>query len=416
MNPVTRPLCLCLLSLIVASCAPLPTNNLDLFQRSMEIRDLDREAAILSKASVVATHDPGLNDLKVIRLKGTPYEMGFQHGRLLQKEVRESVTHVMKLASLYARQEMMDEVYDLIAPYIPLAEKEEMRGLAHGAGLPLRLVHWYHAIPAVSEYKYKKRFSKGFTSTSCSNMVVFDRATVDGRMYQMRVLDWNRKMGVHRWPLILVHEPDVGNASVTYSFAGFIGCVTGMNDQHMAFGEMGYGNPPNETLEGIPFVFLFRKLMRETSRLDEAVAMIKAAKRTCSYVYLISDAKRSEAETNALMFISDRDRVLTFRENTVLEDERDDDVFPALDDTLYAGARAKKLYRALSEGYGELDAQALMEISKRVSLKGNIQNVVFKPETLESWSSYATTSDPHDEGGKACNQKWFYFDFKTALE
>ncbi len=212
----------------------------------------------------------------MIHLKGTPYEMGFQHGRLLRKEVRESVSHVMKLESLYARQEVMNEVYDLMAPYILLEEKEEMRGLAHGAGLPLRLVHWYHAIPAVSEYKYKKRFSKGFTGTSCSNMVSFDRATVDGRMYQMRVLDWNRQMGC--------------------------------------------GNPSNETLEGIPFVFLFRKLMREASTLDQAVAMIETAKRTCSYVYLISDAKKSEAETNALMFISDRDRVLTFRENTVLSD------------------------------------------------------------------------------------------------
>ncbi len=87
-----------------------------------------------------------------------------------------------------------------------------------------------------------------------------------------------------------------------------------------------------------------------------------------------------------------------------------------MDDTLYAGAEAEKLYRALTAGYGSLDTPALMEISKRVSLKGNIQNVVFKPETLESWSSYATTSDPDDEAGKACNQKWFYFDFKKALD
>lgn len=416
MTPIIKNACFCLASLIVSSCAPLPSNHLDLFQRSMEIRDRDREAEILSRASVFSTRDPDLNNLKVVHLKGTPYEMGFQHGRLLQKEVRKNVSHVMKLASFYAKHDMMDEVYDLMAPYIPLEEKEEMRGLAHGAGLPLRIVHWYHAIPAVSEYKYKKRFSKGFTSTSCSNMVAFDRATADGRMYQMRVLDWNRKMGVHRWPVILVHKPDRGNASVTYSFAGFIGCVTGMNNQHMAFGEMGYGNPPNETLEGIPFVFLFRKLMREASTLDQAVAMIKNAQRTCSYVYLISDAKRSEEETNALMFISDRDRILTFRENTVLEDERDDDVFPAIDDVLYAGAQAKELYRALIDAYGRLDAPTLMEISKRVSLKGNIQNVVFKPETLESWSSYATTSNPQDESGKACNQKWFYFDFKKALE
>jgi hypothetical protein len=381
----------------------------------MAIQDTEKEAEVLSRAWVSETNDPGLNHLKVIHLRGTPYEMGFQHGRLLQDEVRTSVNHVMTLASRYADQEMMDEVYDLMAPYIPLAEKEEMRGLAHGAGLSLRLVHWYHAIPAVSEYGDKRRLSKRFSGTSCSNLVGFDQATIDGGMYQMRVLDWNRRLGVHQWPVILVHEPVVGNASVTYSFAGFIGCVTGMNDRQMAFGEMGYGNPPNETLEGIPFVFLFRQLMREASTLEQAAEMIRTAARTCSYVYLISDAKQSEDETNALLFITDRDRFLTFRENTMLADERDDDVYPAIDDMVYAGAKSEVLHRELTAVHGRIDVPTLMEISKKVSLNGNIQNVIFKPETLESWSSYATTANPGDKSGKACNQKWFYFDFKKAM-
>ena len=157
--------------------------------------------------------------------------------------------------------------------------------------------------------------------------------------------------------------------------------------------EMGYGNPPGESLEGIPFVFLFRKLMREANTLDQAVDMIKKARRTCSYVYLISDAKRTGQEISALLFITDRGRVLTFKENMPLSDERDDDLFPALDDIVYAGAKSKELYSALKAGYGTISPRVFMEMSKQVSLKGNIQNVIFKPSTLESWITYATTTD-----------------------
>lgn len=404
-----------LLLLLTGSCARLPENNLPLYQRSMIIETSRMEEAILTKASLTESNDPAVNNIRILHLKGTPYEMGFQHGRMLKPQIQQCIKRVMGLATHYSSFEMMDEVYDLMAPYIPREEKEEMRGLAHGADLPLKLIHWFHTIPSVSEYKYKKRFFKKFKPTTCSNIVAFDQATQDGEMYQMRVLDWNRRMGVQKWPVILVHEPDVGNASATYSFAGFIGCVTGMNEQQMAFGEMGYGNPPGESLEGIPFVFLFRKLMREANTLDEAVNMIKNARRTCSYVYMISDAKQSEEEINALLFITDRGRVLTFKENMPLSDERDDDVFPALDDIVYAGAKSKELYRALKADYGTISPQVLMEMSKKVSLKGNIQNVIFKPSTLESWTSYATTTDKKDEKGKACNQKWFYFDLKAEL-
>ena len=399
----------------VSGCVQLPENKIGLYQRSMVIHDKKSEASVLAKASLKESNDPDVNNLKILHLKGSPYEMGFQHGRLLREEVRACIKHIIKKASFYGSMEVMDDIYDLMAPYIPVAEKEEMRGLAHGADLPLRLVHWIHAIPAISEYGEKKRFFKPLKGSSCSNVMAFGKASEDGTMVQLRVLDWNRRLGVQKWPVILVHEPDSGNASITFSFAGFIGCVTGMNEKHMAFGEMGYGNPPGETLEGIPFVFLFRKLMREADTLEDAVKIIKNAKRTCSYVYLISDAKKKNDAVNGLIFVTDRQRFLTFKENTRLEDERDEDVYPALDDVLYAGARAEKLYLALKENLGHISTSILMDISKKVSLKGNIQNVVFKPQTLETWSSYAA-NDKLDARGKACNQKWFYFDFRSQLK
>ncbi len=398
--------------LFLNGCAVLPRNSLPLYQRSMIIEDSVTEEKVLAKASLEQSNNPAVNNIQVLYLKGTPYEMGFQHGRLIKKDVRKAVRHVIFMVSFLASFEAMDEAYDLIAPYIPIEEKEEMRGLAHGADLPLRLVHWLHTVPEVFEYRKQEKFSKQYDGTSCSNLAAFGNATKNGEFLQLRVLDWARELGVQKWPVILVHQPDVGNASVTYSYAGFIGCISGMNDKHMAFGEMGYGDPDEETLEGIPFIFLYRKLMRESQTIDDALEIIQNVKRTCSYIYVISDAKKSSEK--ALLIANNAKEVVVFKENQDIYDPQSKTTYPKIDDVVYGSAEGDKLHQIITEKYGQIDLPVIKEIAKEIAAKSNVQNVIFNPETLESWVSNAKGT-AIDEEGRACNQEWFYFNFKDAL-
>ncbi len=93
-------------------------------------------------------------------------------GRLIKKDVRKAVRHVISMVSFLASFEAMDEAYDLIEPYIPIEEKEEMRGLAHGADLPLRLIHWLHTVPEVFEYREQEKFkSQENWVRSCVNLL-----------------------------------------------------------------------------------------------------------------------------------------------------------------------------------------------------------------------------------------------------
>ena len=396
-----------------AGCTILPENSLSLSQRSTVIRNDETVKQVLSKAVLEESGDPAVNHIRVLHLQGTPYEMGFQHGRLLKREVRDAVYHVLRKVGILVPLDTLDEVWDLMAPYIPVEEKEEMRGLAHGAGIPLRLVHWVHALPELSEYRGRKQFRHRLSGTSCSNLAAFGQATAGRAFLQLRVLDWNRELGTHKWPVILVHRPDKGNASVTFSFAGFIGAVSGMNDRHMAFGEKGEGNKAAETLEGTPFVFLFRKLMREAGTLDRAVEMIREAKRTCAYSFLISDAK--SGTTKAVLIFSDKDKIKIYEPGRSFTDPRDRKEYPGLKDVVYNGADKKDLFRAITSAYGRIDTEALKEIAVKVARKSNIQNVIFNPVTLESWVSHAATP-VRDEKGRAANQAWFYFNFKDALQ
>ncbi|MBF0100542.1 MAG: hypothetical protein HQK77_06500 [Desulfobacterales bacterium] len=389
---------------IIFSCQRLPVNHLTLYQRSLVIDNEEVEKQILAKASVKT-----VEGIKLIKVKGTPYEMGFQHGRLLSEEVRASITHVLNLAKYIAPIEVLDEVYDLMEPYIPIQEKEEMRGLAHGAGIPLRIVHWFHAIPELAEYGPKKRFQHQLIPTSCSNIAAFGKATQNGKLYQLRVLDWIRDLGVQQWPIVLIHKPDHGYASANFSYAGLIGCVTGMNEKHMAFGEMGYGNPVGERLDGIPFIFLFRKLMRESDCIETASEIIADARRTCSYVYLIGSAK----EHNAILYVTSPDEVKMFQENIVLIDNIHHDVYHAVDDVVYGGAKTEVLFEEISKNYGKISPEIFMQMTKPISLKGNMQNVVFDLAELKAWVSNASTQK--GESGKACHQPWVTFNFEEEF-
>ena len=209
----------------LSGCTIFPVNRLSIQQRSTVIAGKETENLVLSKASLKPSNDAAVNHIKILYLSGTPYEMGFQHGRLLKNEVREAVYHILSKTSFFLPGAALDEVYDLMAPFIPLEEQQEMRGLAHGAGLPLQLIHRVHALPELSEYKGRKQFAHRLDGTSCSNLAAFGEATKAGNLLQLRVLDWNRSLGTQKWPVIIVHRPDIGNASVTFSFAGFIGCV-----------------------------------------------------------------------------------------------------------------------------------------------------------------------------------------------
>jgi hypothetical protein len=245
--------------------------------------------------------------------------------------------------------------------------------------------------------------------------VAFGQATADGELYHLRVLDWARGLGVQRWPTILLHRPEQGNASVTFGYAGFIGAVSGMNDQRMTFGEMGYGNPPGESLEGIPFIFLFRKLMRETATLEEALQIITAVPRTNSYVYVLGEAKQQRKEGRGLLFITDRGRVLTYAENTLMKDVRKGgDTYLPIDDVVYGGAKGEILHQEILRHYGSIAPKTLMALSKPVSLKSNLLNVILKPATLEAW--VANASEESGETGKAAHQPWLHFDFAKALD
>lgn len=352
--------------------------------------------------------------LPVVHLSGTPYEIGYQHGTVMREEVREHYARTYRYLTslptfrLFTRWQVnwyLDRVWSRIAPHIPKPYLEEMRGLSDASGVPLADVYRVHAIPDAHP-------------TSCSVGVFWGAATVDGRMYQLRNLDWNRRFGVHEYGCVFVVSPEGKNRFVNLGFVGFIGALSGLNEKGIAIGQIG-SRSADESYDGVPFIFLLRRILEEASGVEDAEKIVRDVPRTVGINYVIGSAleKRAVAmETTAKHFASFHDAdpdeakseyavPLTnavFRADTAFDPvvrnlqtcSDGDPKVEGLEDPRRSSAHKKRyLGQAdmVRQEFGRIGTNEVFAVTKRVAMKSNIQSVVYA--FPEFWVAYAKGED-----------------------
>jgi dienelactone hydrolase len=243
-----------------------------------------------ARAEVVARHGASYlekcRDQCVLHLKGTYREMGLAHGRLLRQAVAEDAEAFLDhwcVGGGREKAEALRAIYRKFEPFLPERYKEELAGLAEGSGVPLEKLQLLHAIP--------ERFH-------CTGTAAFGPATVDGKLYHTRSLDYALDIGngkrAQENALLVVYEPPDGHAYCVVGWAGFIGCVTGMNVRGISIGEMGSPSQ-DEDFAGVPMIFLLREALRRAGTLEEALAVFRQGPRTCGYNFIVADGKVPDA-------------------------------------------------------------------------------------------------------------------------
>jgi len=322
------------------------------------------------------------NGNRVLSLRGTPRELGYQHGKLLAESARRMYARVVYGVGLYYSMEkgkwFLDEARKLVErqrPYVDPAYFEEMEGLAEGAGV------------SVTEVQVGNIFPEFF---HCSGAALFGKATSNGQLLHVRVLDYMTDVGLQDEAVVIAVERDGVNRFVNVGYAGFIGSVTGMNEKKIAIGEM--GGRGEGLWDGTPMSFLLRGALEHTSTLDETIAYMRDRRRTCHYYYVISDSKIPDAVGVA----ATPEKLEVVRSGQAVE------LLPeAVENAvlLSAGSRYQNLVKRVRESYGKIDARKLLEIIKRpVAMRSNLHNAVFEPQDLRTWVNNASRKEP------ACDQ------------
>lgn len=317
-----------------------------------------------------------INGYRVVHVSGTPYEMGYQQGRLLRESVRANLNYLVNVKGNTALVKwqgvevkpahVIRIIQSIQKPHVPPRYLEEMDGLADGAGVPRDLVRLANFIPELFH---------------CSGFAVMNSATKNGRLYHGRVLDYATDWRLQEHAVLVIARPQGRHAFANITYSGFTGSVTGMNAQRIAVGEMGGGGLGH--WNGVPMALLIREILETADTLDEAIAVFQDNPRTCQYFYVLSDGNSNRAVGMEASW----DKV------QIVKPGESHELLPtAVKDCalLSAGDRYQELVRRTQAGHGKFTPQSALALMNRgVAMNSNLHNVLFEPETTNLWIANA---------------------------
>jgi hypothetical protein len=74
-------------------------------------------------------------NVTILHVNGSHYQMGFQHGSLLQEKVQENVRAVIHFAEDFVSYDAFLAMWETMEPYVPQYYIDELQGIADGANI-----------------------------------------------------------------------------------------------------------------------------------------------------------------------------------------------------------------------------------------------------------------------------------------
>ncbi len=334
-----------------------------------------------------------IDEERVLHLKGTHYDMGFQHGTLMKEEI-EAASMVLRVVGVASWdgdfQTGLRDAWKRTAPFIPEKFKQEIKGMADATGLAVEDVQDFTIFPELFH---------------CSGFAMWGKATADGELLHGRVLDYMREAGLDKWQLVIIEEPKDANAFVNVAYSGMLGSVTGMNDKQIGIGEM--GGKGAEQWDGMPMTFLIRECLESGNTLDDVKRIMTNTPRTCEYYYVISDAKADKGRGMAYGVAAVPASVQFIGPN-----EFNERLPRPVEDAvlLSAGDRYNVLVDRAQKLYGKFTPQTALDLMARgVAMESNMHDALFRPKTMELWVANSTIQQP------ACNRPYRRYDVRKLI-
>ena len=217
--------------------------------------------------------------LKVLQLKGDNYQIGYQHGKALAKEI-EQIIQVRYKYLKYNLNINFKEALQESLKYYSNAEKyfpeyiKEIEGIADGAQIPFEEVFF---IQVASELVYRPL-------DECSAFAITPKYAKDGKVY----IGQNYDTPDYKKYFSIFHIKPIGKPEILmFAYAGVIGYIS-LNKLGLAhvFNTLSYMN--SGWKYGVTHYFIQRKL-HEMKSVKECAEFVKELPIASSANYLISD-------------------------------------------------------------------------------------------------------------------------------
>ncbi len=269
---------------------PPLTGDTSILHQKPEVRD---GKTWLGKSWV--THREGL---LVVHLQGSPLEMGYAHGVLVEDKMHTLENEFLKMIQGYVPQHwVMEGLKDYVifrnrhlSDFVPLDYRMEIYGTTLGChdihpeegSFYNRLLN-YHAAHDVSYMMIDNPF---ISRAGCTAFGAWGKATENGHLITGRNFDWEAAEVFSRDRVVIMCEPDGGIPFISLAWAGMAGVVSGMNRAGVSVTINGAPSSlPSET--ATPVAIVARDVLQKAHNLDEALKIIKGSRVFVSTLWLV---------------------------------------------------------------------------------------------------------------------------------
>ncbi|WP_416838740.1 C45 family autoproteolytic acyltransferase/hydolase [Haloferax sp. DFSO52] len=320
------------------------------------------ELNLLQESGAGKLYDTGDEQIYVLQLSGSWYEMGQQYGELMKDKV-DPLWNVVIQSNLDKGWTTEDEARELFGKRVYEAASERMkalyRGVADGLEWPVDKVVLLDQGNIMNIYQGKLHSFAG-----CSSMCARHDATPDAGTYLGRNLDWNEHFLDIPVVLTVYNPTDGSNSFANLSYAGWICASTLINDKGV-YADVHDGTSMGGAVVAIDRPSFLLEMMDFVADCSTAEAM--------SYRFngTLTDAP-------IIWLIADKSGECFSYETTLYEHRRrdpDDSTFVTVNtfmnpdwglhkrDTVSNSlTRYKNLTERAQDSHGEIDSEKMMEI------------------------------------------------------
>jgi len=358
----------------------------------------------------------------VVHVWGTPYEQGFAQGQLKSAEMKVFVAETWEYllgeatgglpgkipqwaTDLIVSQGMeraLDWTARTTAPFTPQSYLDEVRGLSDGSGIDYDMLLRVNMLPEL-------------TKASCSFFGAWGSAvaeTSNGNTIQLRALDYiTDAKSFSDYPQVTVYHPSeegsVAHASVAWP--GVVGVLTAFSDAQIGISEIGVSfaddsfgqgtdDTPPEKVHGQPWMSVLKDVVTYDHSIDEAIARIQSANRTCNLIIGVGDGEAGYA--NGIEYSG----YVAVPYNDVTLLPVNDTWHPKIDNVVYNGmdwlcpGYTQKLGEQLTKYHGGIDVATTVKNVLPTVQTGDLHIAVYDLTDSKMHVSFcrATTADPSE--------------------
>lgn len=258
--------------------------------------------------------------INMAHLKGTNYEMGFQHAVLYKQEILEQTlpfySNVLKSQIEHGAGKTAADILMKILDQTALRyvkknirkkDLEIYQGISDALEIDFNQLLWVAVAPDFLQYAgglaARKKLTLKFPQSllGCTSFIAKDNATPNGNMILAHNKDYAGMEIWDRYPTVFFCEPKGKSRYVMLGAPGFHTASLNTLNEHGVTLTVHTLFTNDVTLKGEPMVFVGRRIMESARTAKEAVAMMSGVKFMVGWNMLISDKNGDMAtiETSA---------------------------------------------------------------------------------------------------------------------